>query len=379
MSETIEQITIRESALAQTLESSGASLVEREGWRVAESFGDEAAEYRAVRDGGAGLVDLTSRGRTEVSGAEAVQFLNGLITNDVKALPANQWMPAAFPNVQGRLIAQARVLRQSDQSFLIDTESLTHERVWKTLGRFTLAGDFRVTDRTNDLTLLSMQGARSAAVIGAVLGEEAARTERNHITYAASQGIPTTLIRATHTGEDGFDLFVEANSAPSLWNRLVEAGARPVGFGALDVLRIEAGLPRYGVDMDESNIVLEAGLDEAVSYTKGCYIGQEIIARIHWRGHVARRLAGLIFDEDGKTETLDRDAKVKREGKDIGRITSSVYSPHLNRLLALSYIKYNYLAPGTEVQVVSGEREQRAHVAELPFVRGSWTAASSDS
>jgi folate-binding protein YgfZ len=139
----------------------------------------------------------------------------------------------------------------------------------------------------------------------------------------------------------------------------------------LEILRIEAGLARYGVDMDETNVVLETGLDEAVSFTKGCYIGQEIIARIHWRGHVAKRLAGVVFAE--KTD-VQRGAKIKNaDGKEIGRITSSTFSPQLNRTIALAYIKYDYLAPSTQVQVAAhDEAHHGAQVVALPFVRGSW-------
>src|ERR1700694_2318234 len=124
-------------------------------------------EYRAVRDGGAGLIDLSSRGRLLVSGSEAVMFLNGLITNDMKTLAVNTWMPAAFANVQGRLLAVVRVINRHD-GFLIDTEDVTHDTVWKTLERFTLAGDFRVTDVTNETVSLSVQGKRAESTMRAV-------------------------------------------------------------------------------------------------------------------------------------------------------------------------------------------------------------------
>jgi folate-binding protein YgfZ len=148
------------------------------------------------------------------------------------------------------------------------------------------------------------------------------------------------------------------------------AGAQPVGLDALEILRIETGLPRFGVDMDDTNVVTETGLDEAVSYTKGCYIGQEIIARIHWRGHVAKRLTGLSFDS--KVEARRGAAIKARDGKEIGRVTSATVSPRLERTIALAYVKYDYLAPGTEVSVPLDEEERAARVSELPFVRGSW-------
>jgi folate-binding protein YgfZ len=371
----MEQLTIRKSPLDETHVRLGAKMMEDGEWHLPASYTDPASEYAVVRDGGAGLIDLSSRGRIEVAGSEAVQFLNGLITNDVKALAENTWMHAAFPNVQGRLIALVRVLRLAGDKFLFDTEAVTHERVLKTLERFTLAGDFRVTDLTDETALISVQGARASQIINTTLGEEAAQVERGQVGAVRWNDQLLHLIRATHTSEDGFDLFVGAADAVSLWDALTESGAQAVGFDALDILRIEAGVARYGVEMDETNVVLEAVSDDAVSFTKGCYIGQEIIARIHWRGHVAKRLAGIIIDETGDAK---RDDKIRTpEGKEIGRLTSVAFSPRLNRMIALGLIKYDYLAPETSVRVVSGVTELAAHVAALPHVRGSWYEASS--
>lgn len=372
MSEATEQITLRRTPLDETHRRLGASMKERDGWALPASYEGELAEYRIVREGGAGLLDLSSRGLVEVSGTEAEMFLNGLITNDVKTLAEGSWMLAAFPNAQGRLVAFARVLRRGD-SYLFDTEAATRDTVLKTLERFTLAGDFRVRDTGGETAQLSVQGARASAVIGETFGAEVALAERWRIRAAEWDGQTAHLIRATHTGEDGFDIFLSAEQAPSLWSALMAVGARPVGHDALETLRIEAGLPRFGLDMDETNVVTETGLDEAVSYTKGCYIGQEIIARIHWRGHVAKRLAGLIFEDEGE---VSRGASVKStDDKEIGRVTSWTFSPGLNRSIALAYIKYDYLAPGTVAHVVSGDGQRAARVVELPFVRGGWHEA----
>jgi glycine cleavage system T protein len=370
MSETVESVTIHKSPLDEMHTRLGALLSERDGWLLPASYGDARAEYKAVRDGtGAGLFDLSSRARIEVSGAEAVQFLNGLITNDVKTLSDGAWMPAAFPTAQGRLIAAVRVIRRGD-SFLFDAEAISRERLFKTLGRFTLAGDFRVSDRTEETAQLSLQGARAAELLAEALGPQAAHVERGRVLTTEWNGRSLSVIRATHTAEDGFDLFVEREQASALWEALTAAGAKPVGTDALEILRIEAGLPRYGLDMDETNIVTEAGLDDAVSYTKGCYTGQEIIARIHWRGHVAKKLAGLVVRDDVEVE---RGARVHAaDGKEIGRVTSAALSPTLGHAIALAYVKYDYLAPGTQTRVVAGEASREATVAELPFVRGSW-------
>jgi len=377
MTEAVEQITLRKLPLDEVHKHLGAVLTELEGWSVPASYGDELFEYASVRESGAGVIDLSPRGSFQVSGSEAIQFLNGLITNDMKTLGENRWMPAALPNVQGRLIASIRVIRKPDDStgkkpvpvFMIDTEPATRGAVLKTIERFTLAGDFHVVDLTSQTALLSLQGKRAAGLIGSVMGESACGIPAYGAAQIDWQQQSLTVLRATHTGEDGFDIFVGADQATSLWDALVSARARPVGHQALDRLRIEAGVPRYGIDMDETNVVTETGLDEAVSYTKGCYIGQEIIARIKYRGHVAKRLVGLVFDRARK---VDSDARIKSaDEKEVGRITSHTLSPHLGCTIALGYVKYDYLAPDTEVRVTSSEGDLTARVSDLPLVQAA--------
>jgi len=328
------------------------------------------AEYSAVRDGGAGLIDLSAGGRIVVSGSEAVMFLNGLITNDMKTLAANSWMPAAFPNVQGRLLAAVRVLNLSDR-FLIDTESATHSKVLELLSRFTLAGDFRVTDATEEIATLSVQGQSAANIVRAVLGDIATNLERGEVLTVPFKDSTVTFICATHTAETGFDLFVSVDKSSQLQRALIDAGAVVVGEDASEILRIEAGIPRYGVDMDETTVLSETNLDDAISFTKGCYIGQEIIIRIMHRGHVAKKLTGLVFDGQGP---LESGAKVLSDNdQEIGRVTSTAASARLQRMIALAYVKYDYLAPGTTIKVA----DMTGTVAELPFIRGSWYEAVS--
>lgn len=308
------------------------------------------SEYGAVREGGAGLIDLSSRGRIRVSGSEATMFLNGLITNDVKSLAENRWMPAAFPTVQGRLIGAVRIVRGKD-SFLIDTDAESREAVLKTISRFTLAGDFHVSDVTAETALLSIQGKRAAEVVEKVFETPVSDLPRN-----GAIELPVTIIRATHTAEDGFDVVIDSDRAAQIRDALINAGAQPVSDDTFEVLRIEAGIARYGRDMDETNIVTETNLDDAVSYTKGCYVGQEIIVRIKHRGHVAKKLTGLRFETD-------------RPIKSGTSIKSTAFSPTLGSTIGLGYVRYEQLAPGTEVTVDEGIA---ATVTELPFVRGSW-------
>jgi folate-binding protein YgfZ len=325
-------------------------------------------DYSAVRAGGAGLIDLSARGRLLVSGAEAAQFLNGLITNDMKTLGLNSWMPAAFANVQGRLLAAVRVIHRDD-GFVIDTEKATGETVAKLLERFTFAGDFHLSDLA-DVIEFSIQGKSAAEMLGGVLGEDLSSLNRNTVALIGWQNEQITIIRSTHTAEDGFDLFLARAAGESLRDALLAAGAKALTDDVYEILRIEAGIARYGVDMDESNVVTETNLEEAVSFTKGCYVGQEIIVRIKHRGHVAKKLTGIVFE---KHATIESGTKIlSADEKEIGRVTSSIFSPHLERAIALGYLKYDYLEPGTSVKVVTGNGEHPANVSDLPFVRGSW-------
>jgi folate-binding protein YgfZ len=332
-------------------------------------------DYSAVRGGGAGLIDLSSRGRITVGGSEAARFLNGLITNDVKTLPAQTWMPALFPNVQGRLLAAVRVMNLGDH-YLIDTESGTYETVINLLSRFTLAGDFRVADQTEPTATLSVQGKRSTEIINSIFGEGAAPVQKlfwdpGNISTVEFQGTSVTIICDTHTAEMGYDLFIEAAQITDLRQALTEAGAVEVSDETLEILRIETGIPRYGVDVDSNTVVNETNYDHAISFTKGCYIGQEIVIRIKHRGHVAKKLTGIIFPNE--SFEIDDPTVYSEDGKEAGRVTSWVISPGLGETAAMAYIKHDYLKMTAPIQMEAGGRTVKGLVCnELPLYRGSF-------
>jgi folate-binding protein YgfZ len=309
-------------------------------------------EYEVVREGGAGLIDLSAtRGRIRVSGSEATMFLNGLITNDVKNLAQNRWMPAVFPTVQGRLIGAVRVIRGSEPAFLIDTETAAHEGVLKTVSKFTLAGDFKVSDVTAETALLTLQGQSAAEILPKVFDQGVSDLPQDGVVQTTWQNVPVTILRASHTGEDGFDFVIDSSRKAELQQALEDESAQPVGEDTFEILRVEAGIARFGQDMDETNVVPETNLDDAVSYTKGCYVGQEIIVRIKHRGHPAKKLTGLRFETDQQVEV---GAVIRStENQEIGRVTSAVISPRRGSI-GLGYVRYEYLAEGTRVVVGDG-------------------------
>jgi aminomethyltransferase len=328
---------------------------------MTEAVTQAHSAYSAVRDGGAGIINLSARGRILVTGSDAVMFLNGLVTNDVKSLVVNAWLPAAFASVQGRLLASVRIVHRTD-GFLIDTEAETREKVFKLLERFILAGDFQVQDLTSGTAMLSLQGKGALDLLQSEFGLEVA-PERGTVLHTPN-GLD--ILAATHTGESGFDIVMAADEEREWREKLVTQGAAAVDDGTQEVLRIEAGIPRYRIDMDENTVLNETTLDDAISFTKGCYTGQEIIIRIKHRGHVAKKLTGLVMDDESD---VAQGATVLSEGGDeIGRVTSVCVSPRLARTIALAYVKYDYLAAGTKIKI----KDATGTVMSLPFIRGGW-------
>ncbi len=295
--------------------------------------------YSHIRSGGAGMFEQP-RGLVAVSGKEAVQFLDGLITNDMKTLEDGATMLAAFPNAQGRLLAVVRVQRQGDR-YLFETEAATREKLFQNLFRFTFAGDFFVEDLSDQYRYFDLFGA-SLSEPGAI----------------------ATGFLFPGSGTEGF--FAPLDSADEFVADLIGPTAVRITDDIYEILRIETGIPKYGVDMDETTIVPDLGIEGLISYNKGCYIGQEIIARIHFRGHVAKRLTGLTLSEPGAvaTEIVPGAEITTPDGRNAGRITSAAFSRQLDRNIALAYVRYDYLAEGTEL--LCGD--QAVIVKDLPFV-----------
>lgn len=310
----------------------------------------DIATYSQIRSGRAGFYEQR-RGLIAVHGKEAVQFLDGMVTNDMKTLDDGQQMLAAFPNAQGRLIAVVRIQRQGER-FLIETEDATRQSLYQNLFRFTFAGDFFVEDLSEQFSYFEMFGP-----VDDVYNPNVAERFSKALAYEALYG---------------GSYFVQANQAEKFRKFLtIDNGCLPIDAELYETLRIESGIPKFGVDMDETTVVPELGLEGMISYTKGCYVGQEIIARIHFRGHVAKQLTGLVFDNrpNGLADTRSIGnvpaELTSPEGKNAGRITSVAFSPKLDREIALGFVRYDHLTQGTELRM----SEHSVHVTALPFNR----------
>lgn len=330
------------------------------------------AEYDAIR-GGVGVLDFSPAGKLQLSGKNAIQFLNGLVSNEVKTLQPGDGVLATFPTLQGKLAALCRIYNTGEH-LLIELDAVNREKIFKNLSRFVPAGEFFVTDASDELALISLQGKRSAELIEALTGQPAELVEHK-IGKREIAGTEALISNHRRCGEIGFDLFVKAEAAANVREAILEIGkefgALEVGDAAFEIARIEAGQPREGVDAGEDYIILESELEAAVSYTKGCYLGQEVIARIHWRGQPAKRLRGFLIEAEvlpaRGTEIFAVAGQMA--GRRAGEITSAVFSFALNQNIALGYAHRYCLEAGTEFILKQGDAEiGRAKLVELPFV-----------
>lgn len=351
-------------ALEATYRELGAELVASEGCLLPRRFGEVAEEVRAVRQR-AGVIDCTDRAWLRVSGADAPRFLHGMISNHVQELTAGQGRYALQLDAQGHILADLYVLRLPD-ALLLETAVNLKDKMRTRLEKYVIADDVTFEDASDQLTALSVEGPAAAQLLQAAGAASLPENEFDHVE-ASLGGSPARVVRLSETGEEGFRLLFAVEYAQNVWDALTaeqEAiGWKPVGHDALNILRVEAGRPRFGIDMDERTLPPEAGLEaRAISYTKGCYIGQETVERLRSRGHVNRKLAGLTLTGAALPAA---GAKLSVDGKDIGWVTSAVESPTLGRRIGLGYVRREQLAPGTQL-VVEGGGE--AEITQLPFV-----------
>jgi folate-binding protein YgfZ len=305
------------------------------------------AEYRELREG-SGLLERAERAVLEIRGADAADFLHGQVTNDIVALAPGQGCYAAMLNPKGRIIADMRVLRVSPERFVIDIESSAHEAVLRDLRMYKIGRQVEVLDASAERTVLSLIGPRSQEVASAATGL-CPRPEEHSVVDEGVVAVRTDV---------GVDLVAEGEAA-ALREQLLDAGAHPVTVAAAEIVRIETGRPRHGVDMSEENLPAEAGIvDRAVSFTKGCYVGQEPVARMHYKGHPNRHLRGLRI-----SAPVAPGAAIFTDGKEVGRVGSAAVSPALGPI-ALALVRRE-VEPGAEVSI--GDDGPTARVVELPF------------
>lgn len=352
-------------------QSFGAQFGEVAGAEVVQNYGDALAEHAALQSS-AGVIDLSFRGRLCVLGADRARFLNGQVTSNVKELKTGQGCYAALTTNKGKLHGDLNIYCLAEE-LLLDFEPGLTAKFTDRLERFVVADDVQFVDVAPHYGLLSVQGPR-AGDIAAALGLFPVLPEKPFESVTASDGTLGELYLANQprAGSAGFDFFVPVAAMAAVADKLIAAakdiGGCACGWDALEMARIEAGIPRFGADMDETNLPQEAGIESrAVSFTKGCYIGQEVINRIRSFGQVSRALRGLRLPDDLPALPVHGD-KLLHEGKEVGFITSAVKSPAFRANIALGYVRKECNAIGTELTLRNGSGEWLTKIVSLPFV-----------
>lgn len=302
-----------------------------------------------------GLLDRSQRGRLALSGSGAAEFLNGQVTNDVQRLQVGEGCYAAFLTHKGKMLGDLRILR-TEQELLLDTERVALQSLFDMIRRFKIGFDVELHKRTLETALLSLIGPASRAVAERTFGTQLPPIgEHDHLACGAVRLVATDV---------GLDVICDAGMAEGIAVGLRAAGASPVSDEAAETLRVERGRPRYGVDLDETVIPQEAGLNErAVSFTKGCYVGQETVARLYYKGKPNRLLRGLLLPSEPLPMT-EPGAELKLGDRTVGHVGSAAISPALGRI-GLALLRRE-AAPRERVRI--GERGGSATVVELPFV-----------
>jgi tRNA-modifying protein YgfZ len=334
-------------------------------------------EHRALTEA-CGLIDRSERGKLALAGPDAVEFLNGQVTNELAGLRPGEGCYAAFLTHKGKMLGDLRVLALGEQDagapsrLLLDTERVALQALFDMINRFKVGHDLELRKRTLESSLFSLLGPETDALIARAAGDEPARAAGipgpaaalAHVEHAhRAASIGGRVVRLIRTAEPaGIDVLCDADDGEVVRGALLRAGALQVSEAAGEIVRVEHGRPRYGVDLDDSVIPQEAGLNgRAVSFTKGCYVGQETVARLYYKGKPNRHLRGLRA-----SGLLAPGEELRLDGRTVGRVGSSVLSPQLGPI-ALALVRRE-AEPGALVSV--GERGATAEISELPFVSG---------
>lgn len=304
---------------------------------------------------GAALFEITGAAKLELTGADVPMFLGNLCTNDIKNLPPGRGCPAYFCDPRGKVQFQTWIYNDAT-SFWIETTAGRNEAFFKYLDRYLISERVEILDRTADFDQFHLAGPQARAVLEAAESRSLDLPEFGHVNGM--------IRRRDWLGFPGFDILVSPDRAAERKQAILAAGAVLAGSEAFETLRIEAGSPLFGPDIDDNRFVMEvAGAERAVCYTKGCFLGQEPIVMARDRaGHVNRVFMGLKMLDGGPPAP---GTKLQRDGQDVGVVTSSCHSPRLGSPIALGYVRWKHHEPGTRLLAGS----QNVEVLGLPPVR----------
>lgn len=359
---------IRDLPLNPLWETLGATLKVEQDWRIPSIFKDFQTEYTAVRKG-VGLIDQSYRGKIEVTGKDRASFLHRMLSNDIQSLGLGDGCYAALLTASGKILMDMNVLVFAN-CIRLGVDMGMERRLISHLNKYLINEEVQLRDITEDYALLALQGPRSEALAHALFpGPFPELSKRQHGNFHMGDA-EVTVVRISRTGEWGYHLVVEKEKAMKVAERVMVVGKlyglRPVGHSASEILRIEAGVLRYGIDVNEDISLPETGLENlAASENKGCYPGQEVVARTKTYGGLQRKMTGFIFE---KGPLPGSGSKVLKEGKELGWITSACFSPALGKGIALGYAMKDLFGSPQEVKIQTAQAEISAHTTDLPFV-----------
>jgi folate-binding protein YgfZ len=344
----------------ETLSSSGAQLGEYVGAQTPASFGSAAKELEALRSG-VGVYDLSWRGKLVVTGEDRIRWMNGMVTNNVRDLPAQHGTFGYILNPQGRIQADATVFHRGDH-LLLTSELSQLTKIKEYFDRYIIMDDVEINDVTEKLASIGVAGPLAAETLtragllprGLAVGE---------VIDSTFNGLGYSISRSPIEVNDSYEIWFAPENFAVIWDTIVNAGAAPAGSTAIEWQRVLKGLPRIGIDIGERELPQETGQEYALHYAKGCYIGQEIVERIHSRGNVNRVFSGLQLDGEAAPA---RGTKIIANDKEVGEVTTSAVIPVAgsNRAVALGYLRREASAPGTTLKIA----ESNATVVPLPFI-----------
>ena len=333
-------------------------------WLVPWRFGSVEEEYTALRRG-AGLIDYSTQAQVACRGADRANFLHRLLTNDIAHLTPGAGCPAALLTASAKLTAPLLVLCDDDAIWLVCDLPLAPILI-QTLEQYHFSEDLALTNHERRWAVLAVEGPQALERIGRLAGSSISLSEGLRHATASLRGIPVRLLRHSITGAVGVWCLVEADHAASLWRLLLDARITAVGWEAFNTARIEAGAPLFGFDMDDTNLLPETGLETVLcSDTKGCYLGQEIVARMQTYGSANKKLRGLFVEGESIPQPGNR---IARDGEEVGWVTSGCSSFALKRPIAMGYLKRGAYEPGTRVEILRETARAAAVVATRPLI-----------
>jgi glycine cleavage system T protein len=353
------------SPILDLQKDAGATLGETHGWQLPSVYSSVDEEYEAARRA-VGLVDRSHVGRLRLTGEDGLDLLNRLSTNELEDLAVGQGRPTVLTSNKGRVLDHLVVLRQTDY-LLVITSPENRQKVAEWIDFYTFTEDVAVQDVTEDTAMLAVMGPGAPGLLDTLGLRGADAQERYNSSQATIGGIETLVVRTDFAGPPGYDLVVPAPDGTRLWQELLKKGApeglRPVALQALETVRVESGVPLYGKELSEEVNPLEANLKGSISFNKGCYVGQEVVARLNTYEKVQRYLVGLAWDSD---DLPPPNGELLVDGEKVGKITSAIGLPGRGGGIGLGYVAKAHARPGVRLTTVVGSEELSVEVRELP-------------